>query len=335
MPSVLGSYLERHQDKEEARNVQIVTDEVKIDNGKALANPLPDIKTTHTEDTLAINVSLKRPYCNVFLAICILFFSTCGYYILAGSLTSLHRVLGFVSLGLQWSAWIVSSLLVPLVIDLVGLKITTIAGSICYLIFTLCNFYPSWYTMIPGSILIGLGYGVMFIATPAYINQNAPVIAQGKPGNVEENSNRLISILQGVLMFWLRLGTAFGNVITSVFLFTDPLFQNSTSSLNQSDVCDKPITLVALSPSTYYAIVGTAAFIGVIPIILAMFLSNDHKDGIWKSKGKAFKDMRKKLYSICWMMKKPSYLLPLAGAFLPGLMGGFYTGSFTKVSKKT
>ena len=321
------SYTEKivHGIRNEVQDLDFEETEAKL----AVSNQMTQNKMMESRSDL----SVKRSYCNVFFAVSVMFLANSGYFVLAGSQTSLHEVLGFVALGLQWASWVVANFLVPLIVDLIGLKLTTLLGSICYLSFTLANFYPSWYTLMPSSVLLGVGFGIVMNGTPAYVNQSAVTIAQNKPGDVEENTKQYIAIFQGVLMFSLRLGTSLANGVTTAFLLTDPVFQNSTTPVNQSrsDVCDKPITLAALSPATYYAIVGTSSLIGVFSIIFSLFLPNDLNCEFWKSKQKIIKDLKKRICSMLWMLKQPSYLLPLAGSFLSGLDVGFFTGAFTKV----
>lgn len=55
-------------------------------------------------------------------------------------------------------ATIFSSLFLPtLVINYLGLKWTMVASEMCYLVYVAVQFYPTFYTLIPAAILVGLG----------------------------------------------------------------------------------------------------------------------------------------------------------------------------------
>ena len=59
-----------------------------------------ELETNSCKVSYSRPVSVRRAYCNVALVGSIGMFCNFGYYSLAGTLTSLHELLGFVSLGL-------------------------------------------------------------------------------------------------------------------------------------------------------------------------------------------------------------------------------------------
>ena len=64
--------------------------------------------------------------------------------------------LGLASLSVIYAALIVSCMFVPpLVINKLGCKWTIAASMVCYCTYTIANFYSSWYTLIPASLLLG------------------------------------------------------------------------------------------------------------------------------------------------------------------------------------
>ena len=275
-------------------------------------------------------VSVRRAYFNVALVGGIGMFCNFGYYSLAGTLTSLHELLGFVSLGLQWFSWIIGNLLCPAIIDLIGLKLVIVAGSIASTSFTLCCFYPSWYTFVPGSILLGLGFGFIYTGSPTYLNQSARVIGQNKSGDVEKNTYKYVSYFQSILIFSFRLGAASGNAVSSAFFLTDAVFLNSTSFAVNGTECIQPTTLGTITSATYYQVIGTATGVGLVAVVLSIFLPNDANLSL-KSKKKVLKDLKNRLISMLRLFLKWQYVFPLLGGILSGFDTGFYYGLFSKV----
>ena len=73
--------------------------------------------------------------------------------------SSLNRVdgLGVVSLSVIYGALIVSCMFVPpLVIEKLGCKWTIAGSMLCYCTYIAANYYATWATMIPTSIILGM-----------------------------------------------------------------------------------------------------------------------------------------------------------------------------------
>lgn len=74
--------------------------------------------------------------------------------------SSLNKVdgLGVVSLSVIYGALIISCMFVPpLVIDRLGCKWTIAGSMLCYCTYIAANYYATWATMIPTSIILGMG----------------------------------------------------------------------------------------------------------------------------------------------------------------------------------
>ena len=86
--------------------------------------------------------------------------------------------LGVKSLACLYSTCIVSSLLSPTFIKVFGGKFTVVGAFICHTIYTLSNFYPRFYTLIPSSLLLGMATGPLLTAQNLYITTSASRIAK-------------------------------------------------------------------------------------------------------------------------------------------------------------
>uniref|UniRef100_A0A8D0G4F8 Protein unc-93 homolog A n=1 Tax=Sphenodon punctatus TaxID=8508 RepID=A0A8D0G4F8_SPHPU len=99
--------------------------------------------------------------------------------------SSLHSDggMGVASLSVVYGSLIISSMfLPPILIKKLGCK-WTIAGSMCcYIAFSLGNFYASWYTLIPTSVILGLGGAPLWSAKCTYLTIAGNSYAQKSSG---------------------------------------------------------------------------------------------------------------------------------------------------------
>ena len=65
--------------------------------------------------------------------------------------------LGVISSALSFSVQLITCLVLPqFVADLIGFKWTLVISETLYLLYVASNFYPRYYTSLPGSALMGL-----------------------------------------------------------------------------------------------------------------------------------------------------------------------------------
>ncbi|KAM4694254.1 protein unc-93 homolog A-like [Discoglossus pictus] len=123
--------------------------------------------------------------------------------------------LGAVSLSVTYGGQIVSAiLLAPFAIRKLGCKFTIAMSMICYIIYTLANFYPKWYTLIPASVILGLGGSPFWTAKCTYLTISARQYAE-KAGKIQAH---MISQYFGVFFFIFQSSRIWGNLISSLIL---------------------------------------------------------------------------------------------------------------------
>ena len=75
-----------------------------------------------------------------------------------------------ISLAVIYVFLILSSMFVPsYVIELVKTKWAMVLSMLCYGLYIAAQFYPSFYTLIPGAIVIGIGAAPLWISKCAYL----------------------------------------------------------------------------------------------------------------------------------------------------------------------
>ncbi|XP_061234516.1 protein unc-93 homolog A isoform X2 [Neopsephotus bourkii] len=129
--------------------------------------------------------------------------------------SSLHSEegLGVASLSVLYAALILSSMfLPPILIKKLGCK-WTIAGSMCcYIAFSLGNFHASWYTLIPTSVILGVGGAPLWSAKCTYLTIAGNAYAQ-KAG---KNGKDVINQYFGVFFLIFQSSGIWGNLISSL-----------------------------------------------------------------------------------------------------------------------
>ena len=68
------------------------------------------------------------------------------------------------------------------------------------LIYTLSNFYPHWYTLIPGSICLGLALGPLW----ASLNVHITTVAIRFAPNLNETPGYVVALFTGIHTFFIK-----------------------------------------------------------------------------------------------------------------------------------
>ncbi|XP_017651967.2 protein unc-93 homolog A-like, partial [Nannospalax galili] len=127
--------------------------------------------------------------------------------------------LGVATLSTLYSAVLLSSMfLPPILIKKCGCK-WTIAGSMCcYVAFSLGSFHASWYTLIPTSILLGLGAAPLWSAHCTYLTIMGNSEAQ-KSGKLSKD---VVNQYFGIFFLIFQSSGVWGNLISSLVFAQTP-----------------------------------------------------------------------------------------------------------------
>lgn len=121
--------------------------------------------------------------------------------------------LGTVSLSAIYAALVVSCIFLPtLVIRKLTAKWTLCVSMLCYAPYIAAQFYPTFYTLVPAGILVGLGAAPMWASKATYLTQLGQVYAKLTEQSVEAIIVRFFGF------FFLAWQTAelWGNLISSL-----------------------------------------------------------------------------------------------------------------------
>ncbi|XP_076190115.1 protein unc-93 homolog A isoform X3 [Aptenodytes patagonicus] len=164
--------------------------------------------------------------------------------------SSLHSEegLGVASLSVVYAALILSSMfLPPILIKKLGCKWTITGSMCCYIAFSLGNFYASWYTLIPTSVILGLGGAPLWSAKCTYLTIAGNSYAE-KAG---KNGKDIINQYFGVFFLIFQSSGIWGNLISS--LIFSQASNKATIDETPSKQNAKGLYQVQLSPADLIA----------------------------------------------------------------------------------
>ncbi|XP_061234517.1 protein unc-93 homolog A isoform X3 [Neopsephotus bourkii] len=250
--------------------------------------------------------------------------------------SSLHSEegLGVASLSVLYAALILSSMfLPPILIKKLGCK-WTIAGSMCcYIAFSLGNFHASWYTLIPTSVILGVGGAPLWSAKCTYLTIAGNAYAQ-KAG---KNGKDVINQYFGVFFLIFQSSGIWGNLISSL------VFSQASTKVEISEVAccgaydcmtNTTNTTESAEPSNslIYILLGIYTASGVLAVLLIVtFLDQIKSDqaetekeiletsSFWSTFLATFQHLKD---------KRQCLLIPLT--IYSGLEQGFLSGDYTK-----
>lgn len=153
--------------------------------------------------------------------------------------------LGITSLSCLYAFIILSAILAPWIIKVLGIKISLLISWVSHILYTCSNFYPTFATLLPTSILLGLISGPMWTSQSVFISTNAYSSAEMN----KADTHATLSRLNGIFFTFYELTQITGNLVSSLVLNKDDY--NMTSVTTTTCGCnDCPVTSSGNGTST-------------------------------------------------------------------------------------
>ncbi|XP_004440612.1 PREDICTED: protein unc-93 homolog A isoform X1 [Ceratotherium simum simum] len=248
-----------------------------------------------------------------------------------------EKGLGVAALSTIYGAVLVSSMfLPPVLIKKFGCKWTIVISMCCYVAFSLGNFYASWYTLIPTSILLGLGAAPLWSAHCTYLTIMGNTYAE-KAGKIGKN---VMNQYFGIFFLIFQLSGVWGNLISSLVFGQKPtqgaIPEEQLLSCGASDCLMATASTNSTqrpSQELIYTLLGIYTGSGVLAVLLIAVFLQPIEDAQQKSKGEekppsfwstllsTFKLLRDK--RLCLLV-----LLPVYSGFQQAFITGDYTRSY-------
>lgn len=249
--------------------------------------------------------------------------------------------LGTASLAVIYAALVVSCMFVPSpMISALGLKTTIWVSMLLYGVYFVANFHASWYTLIPASVILGLGGAPLWTAKCAYLTKMAARYAEV----TEELTETMVVRFFGIFFMVFQTGQVWGNLIAYGVL--KPEEQNDIGNLSETtsevislcgiDFCDAPSVVQAANntnlerpaDSKVFVLCGIytgCALLAALMILLGLDPIEQTRDPLEIKRGKF-----RLLAETIKHLRKPYQLIIIPLTIFSGLEQAFIAGDFTK-----
>ena len=240
------------------------------------------------------------------------------------------ETLGLLSLTIVYVFFVLSTVISSLLVKSIGTKYTFLLACICHSIYVACNFYPSYFTLLPGSVLLGLASGPLWTATTTHIADLATSYAIHCNAPV----SNIISYFNGILFVFVFTSFISGNAISSIVYFAFETDRDVGS--NVTDVCvDRDSDSINEAEVEEYVLIGIYQFQDIVGCCVVILLLDKLPEAtllgeICSHKMIALIKERLKKYASCLFSLKS--FLPSGVVFANAAEMAYIFGIFTLVS---
>ena len=267
-------------------------------------------------------------YKNVFgvgLSFLFLFTAFMGLQNLQSSINSSGGI-GLTNLVILYVFFVLFGFFSPGVLKILGTKYSMLVGLICFLLYTFANFYPSWYLLVPASVLTGMASALLWSAASSHIVEVAVIVSP----KLSKDKDHLISLFTGIFFCCFQISQIPGNLASSLVLFpygglnTSNLSGCMHSATSQDDFNHKYLYVL-------YSVYSVSVFVGILCCVVMVnqlhenigFFSSEHKFEVF---------FKAPLVDLLRIMKESKMMLLIPAAVFTGLQQAFAFGTFTEVS---
>lgn len=255
------------------------------------------------------------------------------YWVLSSLTTSFNASLGSFSLGIIFFGFLMTQFVAPTLLDILGGKTCAVISGFCALIYSASYFYPSWYTFMPSSLAMGVGYGLLYAASGTIKNDEVRKCVEHWTIDPMTYQGRFSAIV-GSFGIGASSFVAGGITIGILSSFSD----NSTmprdrcidlgSNINQSET-------VSVDLTSYYTLVATMVGVSLVSITTFSIMRSA---AYHQCRVRSF-ELKEALHTTATHVVKvfkqastPAYGLVLPLRMNQGFMIAYMAGVFTKVS---
>ena len=251
--------------------------------------------------------------------------------------------LGLVSTSILYIFFILAGFVSPGIIKIFGAKMSILGGFICHFAYILCNYYPSWYTLVPGSALVGVAAAPLWAAASSHLVLIAKEVA---PAMNEEHSY-LISKFTAIFYFIFQFSQLPGNLVSSLILFPYPASEDSNNTLSDYEfsgsipmnetsraVCGKLEPTTQMETKHLYSIFSAYALFVLVGLLIISFFVDRFatKESFVSSDRKFQAYLKQPFVELLTVLRHKHMLLIAPLSVANGAEMAFAFGSFTEVS---
>ncbi|XP_067669475.1 protein unc-93 homolog A-like [Haliotis asinina] len=245
---------------------------------------------------------------------------------LQSSLNEKHD-LGVLSVSAVYGAYVFSGILAPTVIRYFGVKKCIILSWVCHIIYTVSNFYPTFYTLIPASLLLGGISGFLWTSQSTYITVCSYSLAK----RTSQELYVVLSKLTGLFFAIFQTTQIPGNLVSSLVLKQGTYDNVTTQAVCGAAYC--PMSTNATSILTpdegdFHIMLGVFVACDVLALLITVFFLSPLPKSAWSAEA-SLKDSLSSFFVIVFTTKF-IFLVPmlLYIAVVISFLAGDYTRSY-------
>lgn len=181
--------------------------------------------------------------------------------------SSLNAQIGTLSLALTYAFYFIIGFMTPAIIRLLGTKYSLLFGYICHTVYIATNFYPEYFTLVPSSVLLGIGSGPVWAGLSTHLATTAITLVP----YVMESIDDLIARFTGTFFFIFQLTQILGNIVSSLALYpyNDGIIEVVGEVCNNTEASD-------ISEAQTYSLLSVYILFDIIGILILLIFVDRH-----------------------------------------------------------
>ena len=263
-----------------------------------------------------------------------------SFFSLASLTTSFNETLGSISLSIVYAAFPVFLFATPFLVNILGAKTCAVGSGLCVLVYSASYFVPYPYTLVPSSLVAGVGFGLLYTSAGAVKNDEVLWCVEHWKVDPETYQGRFSAIIVS-----LGLGTAIclAGLVNLVILSAAHVHHSSPNGTCMVDIVNTSLAgytnmtthhSSVVSPEAYYSLVATISAVSLL-CILAMSVMRGaayHQCRV-RSFGlkEALRSSATHAVKVVKLACTPAYGLVLPLRLNQGFVAAYFFGVFTKV----
>ena len=264
-----------------------------------------------------------------------------AFYGLSSLATSFNDLLGSLSLACVYVGFLTSVFVTSSLMNILGAKTCAVSSGFCALVYSASYFYPSWYTLIPSSLVMGVGYGLLFAASGAIKNDEVRKCVEHWKVDSDTYQGRFSAIIIA-----LGLGTAMsisGLISFFILSFTDVHHSRPNGTCMAVDFANTSLAgntnntthhSSVMSPMVYYVLVAILTAVSLLCILtMSVMRGATYHPCRVRSFGlkEALRSSATHAVKVVKLAFTPAYGLVLPLRMNHGFLTAYFFGVFTKV----
>lgn len=240
--------------------------------------------------------------------------------------------LGLASLSIFMAFFFISGIFASTIIRILGTKYTLIFSYSLLGVYTIANFYPQWYTLVPAAVFGGLGFGPVFAAS----NVHVTTVAIRHASALNERTEHLVALFTGIQAMFFKISYIPGSLATAAILFSERL-------VNDSEVVQSPLREVcdndeasSLNPTYVYILLSVYVLFDIVAIVVCALLLDQMQEDACKRQtpGKVWKlYLKKPLIATFKMFASWKMYMIIPMMVLDGYLASFALGTYYRVGR--